>query len=162
AVNILEPRGNAVAEAAHEVGKLTRAMSLTSRAARFVRSRLAVGLTVAVVAVGVLAWFARPWVGRVSGRASVRLPEGVRQRARAVAPLIDSGFVVATSNPGQLIRFSESGVQIGDPVDLMGEPVALTRTPQHLLVATRARDGIVVLEAKKLRVVDSTLLDPTL
>jgi hypothetical protein len=44
----------------------------------------------------------------------------------------------------------------------MGEPVALERTPASLMVVTRAPDGVWVFDAKKLRVVDSTLLDPTL
>ena len=162
AVNILEPRGNAVAETAHEVRKLTRSLGLTSRVARFARSWGGIATAAIVVAAGAVAWIARPWEGGMVGPRIVRLPVAIAQRTRAVAPLIDSGFVVAAANPAQLLRFSERGVQIGDAIDLMGEPVSLTRTPLHLLVVTRARDGIMEFEAKKLRVSDSTLLDPAL
>jgi hypothetical protein len=75
--------------------------------------------------------------------------------------MADSGFVIATSNPPQLVRYSESGAQVGEPIDLMGEPVAVTRTPGHILVATRGRDGVMVFETKRLRLADSVILDPT-
>lgn len=162
AVNLLIPRGNAVAETAHEVRRLTRALGLTTRFSRAVRSPGGIVAALGIVAVSAFALIARPRERGLLGPRTVRLPAAVRQHARAVAPLVDSGFVVATSNPAQLVRFSEGGVQIGEPIDLMGDPISVTRTPQHLLVVTRARDGIMAFEAKKLRVTDSTILDPAL
>src|SRR4029079_19389625 len=162
AVNILEPRGNAVAETAHEVRKLTRSLGLTSRLVRGARSRVGIAAAAVVVAAIAFAAIARPWESGMFGRRVVRLPAAIAQRTRGVAPLVDSGFVSDASHPTQLVHFSETGVQIGEPIDLMGDPVSLTRTPQHLLVVTRARDGVMIFEAKKLRMFDSTLLDPSL
>jgi hypothetical protein len=160
AVNILVPRGDAVAEAAHEVRRLTRDLSLVRRSIRRLRSP--VGLTVAgvVVALSAFSWIARPWESGAFGRRSVRLPAEVRRSARVVVGTADSGFVIAASNPPRLVRFSERGVQIGEPIDLMGEPVSMTRIPRHVIVVTRATDGFMVFEAPKLRLVDSTILDP--
>jgi len=161
AVNILTPAGDPVAETAHAVRKLTSGRSLTNRVARRLRSPLSLAVAAAIVALGAWSWT------RLSNRGSpranvVRLPDAIRQRARAVLPLADSGFVVALANPHQLARFSDDGVPIGEPVDLMGDPVSMTRTPQHVIVVTRGRDGLMVFDAKKLRAADSTVLDPSL
>ena len=160
AVNIFTPRGNAVAEIANEVRKLAGGRSLTTRIGHRLRSPAGLALVLAIVALSAFGWVMRPWVGK-AGRRSVTLPLVVRQHARAAAAMADSGFVIATSNPPQLVRFSESGIQVGEPVDLMGEPVALARTPGHILVATRGRDGVMVFETKRLRLADSVILDPT-
>jgi TIR domain-containing protein len=161
AVNIFTPRGDAVAEIAHEVRKLAGGRSLTTRFGHRLRSRAGLALVVAIVALSAFAWIMRPWEGGAAGRRSVTLPLAVRQHARAAAAMADSGFVIATSNPPQLVRFSESGVQIGEPVDLMGDPVAVTRTPGRIVVATRGRDGVMVFDSKRLRLADSVELDPT-
>ena len=160
AVNFLVPRGEVVAETAHEVQRLTGKLGLTSRLTRRLRSPAGLVMAAAVVAIGVVAWVARPRA-KTDGRDAVTLPASVRTRARAVVGLADSGFAIATANPPQLVRFSETGAQIGDAIDLVGEPVFMTRTPKHVLVATRGRDGLMVFEAAKLRIVDSTLLDPS-
>lgn len=161
AVNFLVPTGEVVAEAAHAVQRLAASRSLTSRLARRLRSPLGLTTVAALVALGAIAWVARPRVS-ASGRDAVVLPPAIRARARAVVGLADSGFAIATASPPQLVRFSDHGAQIGDVIDLMGEPVFVTRTPKHVLVATRGRDGLMVFEAAKLRIVDSTLLDPSL
>ena len=160
AVNIFTPRGDAVAEIAHEVRKLARGRRLTTRLGLRLRTPAGLALVVAIVALSAFAWIMRPWEGK-AGRRSVGLPLAVRQHARAAAAMADSGFVIATTNPPQLVRFSESGVQIGEPVDLMGDPVAVTRTPGHIVVATRGRDGVMVFDSKRLRFADSVILDPT-
>lgn len=159
AVNIFTPRGDAVAEIANEVRKLAGARSLTTRIGRRLRSPAGLAFVLTIIALSAVAWVLQPWKAK-SGR-SVTLPVAVRQHARVAAPMADSGFVIATSNPPQLVRFSESGVQIGEPIDLMGEPVAVTRTPGHILIATRGRDGVMVFETKRLRLADSVMLDPT-
>ena len=160
AVNILVPRGDAVAETAHEVRRLTRGLRLTTRLARRLRSPIGLAAVATIVAASAFTWIARPWENGFSGRRTVRLPAPVRQHARAVVATADSGFAIATSNPPRLVRFSELGVPIGEPVDLMGEPVSMTRTARNIVVVTRATDGLMVFEAKKLRLVDSTILDP--
>jgi hypothetical protein len=160
AVNIFTPRGNAVAEVANEVRKLAGGRSLTTRLGRRLRSPAGIGLVLAIVALSAIAWVVRPWE-KGAARRPVTLPAAVRQHARAAAAMADSGFVIATSNPPQLVRFSESGVQVGEPADLMGEPVSITRTPENILVVTRARDGVMVFDSKRLRLADSVLLDPT-
>ena len=160
AVNFLVPQGEVVAETAHEVKRLAGKLGLTSRLVRRLRSPAGLASAAAVVALGIVAWAARPRTTS-SGRDAVTLPAAVRTRARAVVGLADSGFAIATANPPQLVRFSESGAQIGDAVDLMGEPVFVTRTPRNVLVATRGRDGLMVFEAAKLRIVDSALFDPS-
>lgn len=163
AVDILTPTGEPAAETAHAVRALVRGRSLTTRLGRVFRSRTGIAVAAAVVvAASAFAWIARPWEHGILGRGPVRLPVAVRQRARAVLPLVDSGFVVATANPNQLVRFSDAGVQKGEPVDLMGDPVSMTRTPRSLIVVTRGRDGVMLLDAKKLRVTDSTIIDPSL
>ena len=161
AVNILVPRGDAVAEAAHEVRRLTRDLSLTKRVLRRLRSPVGLAAATVVVAVSAFSWIARPWESGTFGRRSVRLPPEVRRSARAVVGVPDSGFAIAASNPPRLVRFSERGVPIGEPIDLMGDPVSMTRMPRHVIVVTRATDGVMVFEAPKLRLVDSTILDPT-
>ena len=161
AVNFLVPRGEVVAETAHEVQRLTGKLGLTSRLTRRLRSPAGLAVAAAVVAIAAIAWVARPRE-KADGRDAVTLPANVRARARAVVGLADSGFAIATANPPQLVRFSETGAQIGDAIDLLGEPVFVTRTPKHVLVATRGRDGLMVFEAAKLRIVDSTLFDPSL
>src|SRR5689334_283510 len=145
AVDILTPTGEPVAETAHAVRALVRGRSLTTRLGRWFRSRTGIAVTAAVVvAVSAFSWVARPWEKGGLSRGSVRLPVAVRQRARDVRPLLDSGFVVATANPNQLVRFSDAGVQMGEPVDLMGDPVSMTRTPGSVIVVTRGRDGLMV------------------
>ena len=158
AVNIFTPRGNAVAEIANEVRKLAGGRSLTTRIGHRLRSPGGLALVLTIMALSAFAWVMQPWK---AGHRSVTLPLAVRQHARVAAPMADSGFVIATSNPPQLVRFSESGTQIGEPIDLMGEPVDVTRTAGHLLVATRGRDGVMVFETKRLRLADSVILDPT-
>jgi hypothetical protein len=160
AVNIFTPRGDAVAEIANEVRKLAGGRRLTTRLGLRLRSPAGLTLVLAIVALSAFAWVMQPWKGMI-GRRSVTLPPAVRQHARAAAAMTDSGFVIATSNPPQLVQFSESGVQVGEPIDLMGEPVAVTRTPGRILVATRGRDGVMRFDSKRLRLVDSVMLDPT-
>jgi hypothetical protein len=160
AVNFLVPHGEVVAETAHEVKRLSERLSLTSRLTRRIRSPVGLVVLGAVVAVAAVAWVAR--LRATATRDAVTLPATVRARARAVVGLADSGFAIATANPPQLVRFSESGAQIGDAIDLVGEPVFVTRTPKHVLVVTRGRDALMVFEAAKLRIVDSTLFDPSL
>ena len=160
AVNIFTPRGNAVAEIANEVRKLAGGVSLTTRIGHRLRSPAGLGLAVAIVALSAFAWTMWPW-NATPRRRSVTLPLAIRQHARAAAAMADSGFVIATSNPPQLVRFSESGAQVGEPVDLMGDPVSVTRTPGNILVATRGRDGVMVFDSKRLRLADSVILDPT-
>jgi TIR domain len=162
AVNILMPHGDAVAETAHEVQRLSRRLSLTSRVVQRFRSPIGIAALVGVAAVSAVSWVARPWENGFLGRSAVRLPPDVRQRARAVVPLVDSGFAIATANPPRLVRFTDRGVQVGESIELMGDPVAATRTPAYLLLATRARDGVMLFDAKRLRLQDSTLLDPGL
>lgn len=162
AVNVLIPTGDAVAETAHEVQRLVRSRRLTTRAWNRVRSRSGVILLGCIALVGAAVWIGRLWDNDILGGAFTRLPADVRQRARGAAAMVDSGFVIATANPAQLLRFSERGKQVGLPIDIMGDPVALERTPAQLMIVTRAPDGVMVFDAKKLRVVDSTLLDPTL
>lgn len=160
AVNIFTPRGNAVAEIAHEVRKLAGSRSLTTRLGHRLRSRAGLALVLGILALSAFAWVLRPWNG-MSARRPVTLPPTIRQHARAAAAMADSGFVIATSNPPQLVRFSEGGVQIGEPIDLMGDPVAVSRTAGRIVVATRGRDGVMVFDAKRLRLADSVMLDPT-
>jgi hypothetical protein len=160
AVNIFTPRGDAVAEIANQVRKLAGGRRLTTRISHRLRSPAGLTLVVAIVALSAFAWVLRPWEGKV-GRRSVKLPLTVRQHARAAAAMADSGFVIATSNPPQLVHFSESGVQIGEPIDLMGDPIAVTRTSRRILVATRGPDGVMVFDSKRLRLADSVMLDPT-
>lgn len=159
AVNFLVPRGEVVAEAAHEVKRLAGKLSLTSRVTRRLRSPIGLAVAAAVVALGIVAWVNRSRA-KADRRDSVSIAASVRTRARAVVGLADSGFAIATANPPQLVRFSETGAQIGDVIDLVGEPVFMTRTPKHVLIATRGRDGLMVFEAAKLRIVDSSLFDP--
>jgi hypothetical protein len=159
AVNILTPRGEVAADTVHQVQRIERSRRLLPRAWRQVRSPRGIVALVCVVAVAALAWLARET--GLLGLASVQLPADVRHSARAVAPLVDSGFVVAVTGPPRLFEFTESGTQVGRAIDLMGEPVAITRTPSHFLIVTRGRDGVVVIDAKRPRVVDSTLLDPS-
>ena len=160
AVNFLVPRGEVVAEAAHEVKRLTRKLGLTSRLTRRVRSPAGLAVAALIAVSGIVAW-ANHWRAKTRAADAVTLPASVRARARAVVGLADSGFAIATANPPQLVRFSETGAQIGDVIDLVGEPVYMTRTPKHVLVATRGRDAIMVFEAAKLRIFDSTLFDPS-
>jgi hypothetical protein len=160
AVNFLVPTGEVVAEAAHEVKRLAGRLSLASRLTRRLRSPVGLAALGVIVALAGASWIARPRLTTTASGA-VTLPPAVRSRARAVVGLADSGFAIATANPPQLVRFSESGAQIGDAIDLMGEPVFMSRTPKHVLVATRGRDGVMVFEASRLRVFDSTLFDPS-
>lgn len=160
AVNIYTPRGDAVAEIANEVRKLASDRSLTIRIGTRLRSPAGLTLVLAIIALSAFAWVMRPWKGKAESR-TVSLPPAVRQRARAAASMTDSGFVIAASNPPQLLHFSESGAQIGEPIDLMGDPVAVTRTAGRILVATRGRDGVMAFDSKRLRLADSVLLDPT-
>ena len=160
AVNIFTPRGDAVAEIANEVRKLAGGRRLTTRLGLRLRSPAGSALVLAIMALSAFAWVMQPWKGKF-GRRTVTLPLAVRQHARATATMVDSGFVIATSNPPQLVRFSERGVQVGEPIDLMGDPVAVTRTPGRIVVATRGRDGVMVFDAKRLRLADSVILDPT-
>jgi hypothetical protein len=160
AVDILTPEGEPVAETVHEVQRLVRSHGLTTRTAR--RLRTPGGMAVAAVAVlAVIALGWRMWTGRDRRVAKpIALPAELRVRARQVVPMLDSGFIVSLTKPAQLQRFTEDGVPTGDPVDLPGDPVWMSRTPAQVLVVTRARDGILVLDAKKLRVSDSALVDP--
>ena len=160
AVNILVPHGDAVAETAHEVRRLARNLRLTTRVLRSLRSPAGLVAVAVVAAVGAFSWTARPLADGLIGRRVVRLPANIRQNARAVVPTTDSGFAIALANPPRLVRFSDRGAQIGEPAELMGDPVALTRTPGYILVVTRGRDGIMVLDAKTLRAADSTIFDP--
>ena len=162
AVDILTPTGEPVAETAHEVQRLVRGHRLTTRLGRWGRTPAGLATAaVVLIAVSALAWVVRPWASGRVGVTTVTLPADVRGRARAVAPLLDSGFIVATSNPPQLLRFTESGVPFGDAVDLMGDPVWMSRTPAQVLVVTRARDGVMVFDLKKLHVTDSSIVDPS-
>ena len=160
AVNILMPRGDAVAETAHEVKRLTRRLGLTNRLVRRFRSPVGIAALVGVAAITAFSWVMRPWENGMFGLSAVRLPLDVRQHARAVVPLADSGFAIATGNPARLVRFTERGVQVGEAIDLMGEPVAMTRTPANVLVVTRGRDGVMWFDSKRLRAADSGIFDP--
>lgn len=159
AVNILTPRGDIVAETVHQLQRMEHARRLVPRVWRRVRSPRGIVAVVCVVAVAALAWLARE--SGMTRIARERLPADVRQRARAAAPLVDSGFVIAATDPPRLVQFTDGGAQVGTPLELMGEPVSVTRTPSHLLVVTRGRDGIMMIDAKRLHVVDSALLDPS-
>jgi hypothetical protein len=161
AVDIFMPSGDPAVETAHQAERLLRSRRLTTRVLRWARSRTGMVTLGSIVVIGAVAGIARPWEQSAGGR-TVRLPAEVRRRARAAASMDDSGFVIATANPAQLVRYSARGVPIGEPVELMGEPVSVRRTPTQILVATRARDGIMVFDAKKLRMVDSIALDPGL
>jgi hypothetical protein len=158
AVNIFTPRGDIVADTAHQVHRLGRTHPWPTRIWRFVRSPAGVATVAAIALLGGAGWFARS--RGLLGDATIELSAAVRQNARAVAALADSGFVVAAANPPRLVRFSESGVQFGDSIELMGEPMAIARTPGHLIVVTRGRDGLTIFDSKRLRLVDSTILDP--
>jgi hypothetical protein len=74
--------------------------------------------------------------------------------------MADSGFVVATSQPSQLLRFSPNGERVGEPIALRGEPVNAERTRSQILLITKAPDGVTVLDWKDLRVIDTAWLDP--
>ena len=161
AVSIFTPRGDVVAETAQEAQRLLASRRLTTRVVRWLRSgtgmvTLGVGAVAAIIAV-----LTRPWESTLRGGGAPTLPADVRQRAREVVPMADSGFVVATSAPPRLIRYTENGAQLGEPVDLMGEPVSLTRTPSQILAVTRTPDGVMVIDAKRFNVTDSVLLDPS-
>ena len=160
AVNMLVPRGNVVAETAHEVRRLTRGRSLTNRIGERLRSPVGIGALAAILIVAMVALTMKPWARSTSG--GVRLPEAVRQNARAVVSTADSGFALALVNPPRLVRFSDRGAQIGEAVGLMGYPVAMVRNHNAIIVATRARDGVMVLDSKTLAVADSMVLDASL
>ena len=159
AVNIFTPRGDIVAETAQQVDRLGRTHPRWTRVWRVVRSPVGIAAVAALVALGGAGWFVRS--RGLLGDSKIELPAAVRRGARAVAPLADSGFVVAAANPPRLVRFRETGVQFGDSVELMGEPVTITRTPAFLMVVTRGRDGLMIFDAKKWRLIDSTFLDPS-
>ncbi|HEX6047925.1 MAG TPA: toll/interleukin-1 receptor domain-containing protein [Gemmatimonadaceae bacterium] len=159
AVNILTPRGDIAAETVHQVQRMERARRLGPRIWRQVRSPRGIVAAVCIVAVAALGWLAHETgVTRV---ARERLPADVRRHARLVAPLVDSGFAIATTSPPRLVQFTDEGTQVGAPLELMGEPVSITRTPSQLLIVTRGRDGIMAIDAKRPHVVDSALLDPS-
>ena len=158
AVNIFTPRGEIVADTAHQIHRLGRTHPWWTRVWRVVRSPAGVATVVAIALLGGAGWFARS--RGLLGDSTVELPDAVRRSARAVASLGDSGFVVAAANPPRLVRFTEAGVQFGESIELMGEPVAITRTPGHLIVVTRGRDGLAIFDSKRVRLVDSTILEP--
>ena len=61
AVNILTPRGEAVAETAHEVQRLTRGLRLTTRVGRWLRSPVGLVAAALIVAASAFSSVARPW-----------------------------------------------------------------------------------------------------
>ena len=161
AVSIFTPRGDIVAETAQEAQRLLASHRLTTRVVRRLRSRTGI-VTLAVAALAaVTAVFTRPWNSTLFGGGAPTLPADVRQRAWDVVPTADSGFAIATSAPPRLIRYAETGVQVGEPVDLMGEPVSLAKAANRILVITRSPDGVMVIDAKRFNVTDSVLLDPS-
>ena len=170
AVNIFTPRGDVVAETAHEVQRMARDLSLPRRIGRRIRSRAGLAALGSAVAVGGAAWLASVTPGAMLGSpgdsaaadTTVRatpLPDDLRHRARAVAPT-DSGFVLAVAAPSQLIRFTPNGIRVGQPIALMGEPTSALRSRTQILVVTRAMDGITAFDATDLRVIDTVSLDP--
>jgi hypothetical protein len=173
AVNILVPRGDIVAETAHEIQRLARDLSLTRRVGQRVRSRAGLMALGATVVVGGIAWIASASPGLFGDRepkasdsaaadtaALTPLPDDVRHRARAVAATADGGFVLATTAPSQLIRFAPDGKRVGQPIALAGEPMSAFRARTQILITTRASDGFMVFDASDLHVVDTVSLDP--
>ncbi len=141
AVSILEPRGDVVAETAHEVQRMARAIRFSGRALVRLRSRAGVvSLLLFMTLVGAMLW--RPWTDSASSQYTP-LPENVRHRARAVAA-VPGGWVVAGTSPSELVRFGDDGARIGEPLRLAGEPVGLARVGGQLLVTTRGPDGIAI------------------
>ncbi|HKG94048.1 MAG TPA: toll/interleukin-1 receptor domain-containing protein [Gemmatimonadaceae bacterium] len=157
AVTYLEPRGDVVAEVADAVRRLARGQGrgrLRGRAARLTLLAALAALAAAALGGGA-AWRAR---GR---RGFDYLSGDVRHRARAVAA-VPGGYAVVAAAPGELLRFTDAGERVGEAAPLAGDPVAVARTPEHILVATRAPDGVLVIEAASGRVVDTVPLDAAL
>jgi hypothetical protein len=169
AVSFLVPSGEVVAETVHAVSELVNSLPLTTRVGHRVRSRpgVAVLATIAVVAGGV--WFGLERIrsgsyaiSREFGGSSAitPLPDTVRHRARAVFPMADGGFAVAAASPAEVVRYAPNGDSALASRPLWGEPLGIGRTRTQMLIATRAPDGVTVLDWKDLHVVDTIRLDP--
>jgi hypothetical protein len=168
AVSFLVPSGEVVAETVHAVRSLLDGLPLTTRVGHGMRSRTAVAALVAIAVVGGGVWYgaARGLFGgapREGGgaRAITPLPDTDRQRARAVFPMADGGFAVAAGSPPALVRYAPNGDSVIASRPLWGEPLGVGRTRTQMLIATRAPDGVTVIDWKDFHVVDTIRLDPT-
>ena len=164
AVSIFTPTGEAVAETAQETERLARALPFALQASRRLRTRSGAFAALATIAVvGSAVWFASNRPGAIPERvpAVFSIPEGVRHRARAVAPTKDGGFVLALVAPNEVLRFKADSGPVGQPIALMGEPVSMTRMPKQTLIVTRAPDGVTVLDTTDQRVIDTLRLEPS-
>lgn len=164
AVSFLIPRGDPVAEIAQQTDRLAAALPLTTRLAGRIRSRngvvALVGLVVVLAILGGAFAHRQGFLARRDSHAVTRLSADVGRRARAVASTADGGFVVVAGTPSQLLRYSATGTPVGAPITFEGDPVSVGRTPATIAVVTRAPDGLVVFDAKDLRLDHAMQLDP--
>jgi len=164
AVTILEPVGDVAAEVAWQADRMLAARTLSRRARRWLTSPFGIASLVLVTALGAATWRFGPHLAATlnSQRNALRgvgLDPAVRQRARFVAATAE-GYAVVTEAPAQVVRFDPQNQRLGEPIGLPGDPVALRQTPQHLLIATRAPDGVAVVNMQQWSVVDTIPLIP--
>lgn len=156
AVGILEPSGDVAAEVAHEAARLLATRSLLKRAVRLLRSPAGVVGLIALLVSGAATW--RFWPGRGLGDAATPLHDSVRHRAHFLAATAE-GYAVIAGSPNQIVRFDEADRPLGEPLALPGDPVALKQFEGGLLIATRAPDGVAVVNLERWIVSDTVPLD---
>ena len=159
AVTVLQPRGDAAAETAHEVERLHRTRSLQRRLIRGIRtpSGIALGVTAVVVAAAIAypklirpGSPTRDTVGPAASGSSISTPLTLDPWPRAVTVVRGQyGVPVALlTNPPTLWAFAKRPQRwTTDSMTLFGDPVvAVTASAaQELIVATRTPDLIEVM-----------------